>query len=75
MQWNSHANPSESGRYTVSVQVQRSHGIEVFNYVAHYDAESNKWYKHDPFEVNAEHVNEIEGNVNAWMEDMGVFLK
>ena len=75
MNWISDKNPTESGNYLVSIQIQRNYGIQVFNYMAHYETGSNSWFKYDPFEVNYTPTIPVEGQVNAWAEDVGVFLK
>ena len=72
MKWNTKGLPKETGRYVVSLEIKKPHGIMIFHYVAYYDAETNKWFKFDPFVDNYQHEKEIEGKVTAWMSGLGI---
>ena len=73
MKWVTNA-PTETGEYLVSIKRQRPLSNQIFKYVAHYEAEKNKWYQYNPFDDDYKPTDEIEGNVTAWAEDMVIFM-
>ncbi len=68
--------PIESGPYLVSVKVNKRFGVAVFKYVAHFDSETNNWYKYDPFNNDYEPTELIsEGEVLAWGKNFATFIR
>lgn len=67
--------PTRSGSYFASVTIPAPNGEFKFRYVAYYDVETYKWHKYDPFEEDGCNIlEEIEGNVEKWAEDVPAFL-
>lgn len=62
--------PTGTGVYIVSIHQQYPAGIVVSSDAAHYDAESFKWYKYDPFDVKYKPTEEITELVVGWIADM-----
>lgn len=69
--WITDRHPQETGEYLVSIKRQRTHGIQIFKYIAHYNAEENKWYKYDPFQD--EKPSQELDNITAWSENLKDF--
>ena len=72
MEWNYGNFPNETRRYLVSVMLQRPKGAEVFKYIAHFDSESKKWFKYDPF--TEKQGEEVEGEIIAWGSEVAIAL-
>jgi len=75
MNWITNRLPDETGTYLISVNRRRGFGGQAFKYVGHFDFETKKWFKYDPFDDNYEPTEEIDGEVPAWTDELGVFMK
>lgn len=68
--------PIDSGPYLVSVKISKRFGVAVFKYVAHFDSDTNQWYKFDPFNNDYKPTELInEGEVMAWGKDFDIFIR
>lgn len=67
--------PPETGIYLVSIVRERQLGDQAFKYFAHYDSESQQWFKYDPFDDNYEPNEPIDGRITGWTEEVpGVLI-
>ncbi|MCT4086698.1 hypothetical protein [Elizabethkingia anophelis] len=54
--------PTDSTWLVVSLQKEGVH----FNYIAYYDAEKDKWFRHNPFN-HEENIIELDIKVGPWI--------
>jgi hypothetical protein len=75
MDWITHELPKASGPYLIAGQMHNGVSMTMFNYVAYFDVDAQRWYKYDPFsknDVGEEIPNEC---YNAWKDTDGDFVK
>ncbi len=65
--WIRNNNPNETSSYLVSMSLKNAIGSYTFMHVAHYDSDSNKWYRFDPFDSEAQIKEEI--SIIAWTDE------
>ena len=75
MSWIINRLPDETGTYLVSIMRNRKFGVQAFKYVGHFDSETQRWFKYDPFDDHSEPTEEIDGQVTAWTDEIPVFIK
>ena len=66
--------PEESGNYVVSIRRPFEHGEYVFNYVSHYDRETDCWFKKDLFDDEQPKGEEITQIVVGWIAELPNYL-
>jgi hypothetical protein len=72
MQWMPfpQTNPNDTGNYIASIRRQLALGHYVFSDLCHYNADTQRWYKYDPFVDNYIPAQDITNIVVGWMENM-----
>ena len=66
--------PKDKGPYVVSIIKDFGAGKLVFNYVAHYDAQNQDWYKYDPFDPRFKPNEKIGDKILGWIDDVGAYM-
>jgi hypothetical protein len=67
--------PDRSGSYTISVIRKTSSKSDFgFTYTAHYDSNTDEWFKYDPFDDIDYLKEKITDNVTAWSDDNSVYM-
>jgi len=76
MNWTSYPQnkPKSSGYYLVSITRPFKNGDLTFNYNAYYNAETDKWFKYNPFSDDTYILEEIEFKINGWVQDLPKYL-
>lgn len=76
MNWTSYPQnkPETSGPYLVSITRPVDKGDFTFSYRACYNAETDKWFKYDPFSDDADILEEIKFKINGWIHDLPAYL-
>jgi hypothetical protein len=66
--------PTESRPYTVSITGPYASGDFTLIYIAYYNAETNEWFKNDPFKENS--VGEkINLRINGWLKGIATLIR
>lgn len=68
MEWISYPErkPEQSGPYVVSIQRPYNNSDLTFKYVAYFNADSNEWFKYNPFEDENGILEKIDFRINGW---------
>ncbi len=76
MNWISYpeTKPNSSQPYLVSVTGPYLGGDLTFNYIAIYSAETDEWYKYNPFEENSK-GEKINLKINGWCSDLTTYIR
>lgn len=66
--------PTESRPYTVSITGPYASGDLTFIYIAYYNAETDEWFKYDPFKE--ESIGEkINLRINGWFNGIATLIR
>ena len=75
MNWLSYPeNTPNTGVHIASISTPHINGTFTFNYVAFYNADSNLWYKYDPFNPDNSQGEQITNTVNGWIDNMVTYF-
>jgi hypothetical protein len=75
MDWiNAQQLPEETGNYVASVRMPYLSGQYVFEAIVHYDRDTQRWYKYEPFEPDKELGDDITDKVVGWVKSRETYL-
>ncbi|GET25890.1 hypothetical protein [Prolixibacter sp. NT017] len=66
--------PEKSGPYVVSISRPVENGDYTFSYKAYYSAETDRWFKYNPFSDEKDVLEEITFKINGWIQNLPAYL-